>query len=200
MVGISSGGSSPHTRGAHLVLPFRAGDYGIIPAYAGSTFDNEFLCGPGTDHPRIRGEHDGSEIVVVEGLGSSPHTRGARRRSAAPRTRIRIIPAYAGSTSATHTSSRSWTDHPRIRGEHRQRPAHAEHDHGIIPAYAGSTMLKFMPVRAAADHPRIRGEHTEGSRHLRRLLGSSPHTRGARHESRQGGVGAGIIPAYAGST
>ena len=52
----------------------------------------------------------------------------------------------------------------------------------------------------SGDHPRIRGEHAAGAGDARALAGSSPHTRGARHERGQGGVGAGIIPAYAGST
>ena len=72
-------GSSPHTRGArhHARLPTRLP--GIIPAYAGSTHTPRTRPKPLADHPRIRGEH-----------------RHARRRR---RSRGRIIPAYAGSTS-----------------------------------------------------------------------------------------------------
>ena len=78
---VIAAGSSPHTRGAPSRNRKTVWRTGIIPAYAGSTFDSEFLCGPGTDHPRIRGEHP------------LPN-----RRRGQPG---RIIPAYAGSTIAS---------------------------------------------------------------------------------------------------
>ena len=134
-------------------------------------------------------------------MGSSPHTRGAPRRTAC-RTRCQ------------------W-DHPRIRGEHVAVWRDLEVPLGIIPAYAGSTnrleiavngwkgssphtrgALSFSPPRRARrrDHPRIRGEHKgiackvnsytgiipayAGSTlysltGIQATLGSSPHTRGA---------------------
>ena len=50
------------------------------------------------------------------------------------------------------------------------------------------------------DHPRIRGEHVAVVLVATLLVGSSPHTRGARHVLlRLDRVGR-IIPAYAGST
>ena len=112
---------------------------------------------------------------------------------------VRIIPAYAGSTSRSAIRlCRSW-DHPRIRGEHCFPPVSAvrgggssPHTRGahqgrrrvagecrIIPAYAGSTIFFWRVRHGLSDHPRIRGEHTPPWmwRVLRR--GSSPHTRGA---------------------
>ena len=71
-------GSSPHTRGAPKRISPVELRWRIIPAYAGSTAASRPLAARVADHPRIRGEHDGAEIVVVEDL--------------------RIIPAYAGST------------------------------------------------------------------------------------------------------
>ena len=175
-------GSSPHTRGALGI---------VTPEHVGAG-----------DHPRIRGEHianadtdqGGKGIIPAYagstnhlgqsmGLvrGSSPHTRGAPSRAA---------------PCATCTR-----DHPRIRGEHIPQVPAQRVPGGIIPAYAGSTwdtakskaadagssphtrgalfltILEFMGVR---DHPRIRGEHW--------------------HERLAGQQGAGIIPAYAGST
>ena len=50
------------------------------------------------------------------------------------------------------------------------------------------------------DHPRIRGEHLGESLYKNGMNGSSPHTRGARHQNRRRPVRTGIIPAYAGST
>ena len=91
--------------------------------------------------------------------GSSPHTRGALDRYLASISNWRIIPAYAGSTSASPAAASGRGDHPRIRGEHSKSDWHVtyiegssphtrgalleavllENDEGIIPAYAGST-------------------------------------------------------------
>ena len=51
-------GSSPHTRGARALDRQEAQRHRIIPAYAGSTVDYEYLTTYYEDHPRIRGEHD----------------------------------------------------------------------------------------------------------------------------------------------
>ena len=157
-------GSSPHTRGArehHVLLPAK---FGIIPAYAGST---RFWCHRrprGWDHPRIRGEHDGGELLENRDHGSSPHTRGAHPAPRPGRAGDRIIPAYAGSTRRAPRRPAEPTDHPRIRGEHDGGELLENRDHGssphtrgarrrrrsggsarrIIPAYAGSTACTRM--------------------------------------------------------
>ena len=134
--------------------------------------------------------------------------------------RVRIIPAYAGSTGRRATQPRPKPDHPRIRGEHTPRstkrprrrgssphtrgapalrPVHGRRP-GIIPAYAGSTKKERMVADEAKDHPRIRGEHSLAPPTDRGSTGSSPHTRGARSGSPGDTRTPGIIPAYAGST
>ena len=176
-------GDHPRIRGEHVLDGAAVGAVGgIIPAYAGSTLVlprsrcqswgssphtrgapegvNRLHVGDG-DHPRIRGEHvlDGAAVGAVGG----------------------IIPAYAGSTlvlprsrcqswgSSPHTRGAQSLpgarqggrgDHPRIRGEHA--PCGQPHvvRLGIIPAYAGST----TPLDC----------------HFAAVMGSSPHTRGAR--------------------
>ena len=137
--GILKPGSSPHTRGALHLMDLDGENYGIIPAYAGSTPWTSFAPSPYADHPRIRGEHSPRAPEPRPAQGSSPHTRGARNAGRERKRRAR--------------------DHPRIRGEHRLRPAgsrgvlgssphtrgaldEARFHHvvrGIIPAYAGST-------------------------------------------------------------
>ena len=71
---------------------------GIIPAYAGSTTSSPPRAVGHGDHPRIRGEHDDSDQYSIDGLGSSPHTRGALQLIDLGVVRAGIIPAYAGST------------------------------------------------------------------------------------------------------
>ena len=116
---LRTSGSSPHTRGALLGTTQIHALPRIIPAYAGSTGVRRSHPAHLQDHPRIRGEHSLSTSSTLTGAGSSPHTRGARishRRHFRP---VRIIPAYAGSTSIAECSTIARRDHPRIRGEHR---------------------------------------------------------------------------------
>mgnify|MGYP000899385223 CR=1 FL=1 len=158
-------GSSPHTRGApRSAAPPSIGGR-IIPAYAGSTACRPCRTASRPDHPRIRGEHADGGGQARHGEGSSPHTRGAPSVNSSDSAASRIIPAYAGSTSALRSSTRLLADHPRIRGEHDQpglfeafeagssphtrgaRVLAVDVDRGgrIIPAYAGST----PPTRSA---------------------------------------------------
>ena len=152
-------GSSPHTRGARTVGRLPVSLVGIIPAYAGSTPTASGTTRRGTDHPRIRGEHEPSHPAAVLMPGSSPHTRGAHARLPASPSLRRIIPAYAGSTRSPSSSLPGRADHPRIRGEHESLKSafmvpigSSPHTRGaprkrrrtparrrIIPAYAGST-------------------------------------------------------------
>ena len=192
--------SSPHTRGAPIPVPM---DRRAHP-----------------DHPRIRGEHDGRGRQADAQTGSSPHTRGAPAGAGLRPAPSRIIPAYAGSTSATLYEVSVVADHPRIRGEHmsigfRPDPDGGSSPHtrgapvrdrgalggqGIIPAYAGSTRLCGRRSGWSWDHPRIRGEHETHSAGNLPSSGSSPHTRGAHCWNVQLRTAYGIIPAYAGST
>ena len=195
----SEAGSSPHTRGAPIQRLRGSKLVRIIPAYAGSTLRPSFTMPKPEDHPRIRGEHSHFSFPFHLGSGSSPHTRGALCRRPSGRRRARIIPAYAGSTGVAGRLRVGGGDHPRIRGEHELLTAKklndtgssphtrgapdSERGHGllerIIPAYAGSTTTKKSLSTRIADHPRIRGEHECLAGAGDRVLGSSPHTRGA---------------------
>ena len=219
-------GSSPHTRGAHSRSDPLGGTRGIIPAYAGSTGLGRVPRADGRDHPRIRGEHSYVPERFGAGVGSSPHTRGAHPFDQGADDVLRIIPAYAGSTSRLSALNVKSPDHPRIRGEHtalavwaagkygssphtrgalhrpgpalRRRPA--RHRRRIIPAYAGSTPCGTLILTEGRDHPRIRGEHVSKCGFCVLPGGSSPHTRGALRRRLRSSRSSRIIPAYAGST
>ena len=75
-------GSSPHARGAQVLVRREKVAGGIIPACAGSTQRNRLFC--------------------IQHKGSSPHARGARRRAGEDRVHGGIIPACAGSTRSGH--------------------------------------------------------------------------------------------------
>ena len=192
-------GSSPHTRGARECGESDISGAGIIPAYAGSTYDFDVWCWNSWDHPRIRGEHVWLALSLPFPAGSSPHTRGAQPCPHRRRPEARIIPAYAGSTRCRSRRRGRSRDHPRIRGEHDLVVAgdsvfrgSSPHTRGapdirnlmdnylrIIPAYAGSTPSCSGVSSSGWDHPRIRGEHFDSSCQLFLPGGSSPHTRGA---------------------
>ena len=217
----AGGGSSPHTRGAHLHPVNELLKLRIIPAYAGSTeiivVEDLFS----QDHPRIRGEHHLQTWKGWSGNGSSPHTRGARLHGENKRVSRGIIPAYAGSTATAPAAIQAATwiipayagSTTRTSTTPRGRPGSSPHTRGahgklrlipcgvgIIPAYAGSTCTCWRAPRRASDHPRIRGEHVAWVAACQALRGSSPHTRGALDSREDDGPTLGIIPAYAGST
>ena len=200
-LGASTGWDHPRIRGEHRRRrrspPCRIR---IIPAYAGSTRRPAWSTGGGTDHPRIRGEHPSGPSLHGGPTGSSPHTRGAPRSSSRWSIRRGIIPAYAGSTiSCSRFVPAIMGSSPHTRGAlvAEDDPSFARR---IIPAYAGSTHPLLQCAMDCWDHPRIRGEHRPEPIFRRKDGGSSPHTRGAPAPGFSIRPGAGIIPAYAGST
>ena len=197
-----------------------AEEYGIIPAYAGSTRHGQRYSSQGWDHPRVCGEHFLEILVNADNTGSSPRMRGAHDPSGMLIRRVGIIPAYAGSTKKLQRNLLMIWDHPRVCGEHavrwplpgiaagsspRMRGAHVELFVrslvlGIIPAYAGSTCWSPSWCRRGWDHPRVCGEHNTAVTAMCGVSGSSPRMRGAPRDALGDRVAHGIIPAYAGST
>ena len=69
-------GSSPLTRGTRYDNASMILRGGIIPAYARNTRGHPSRRRGSRDHPRLRGEHELSEIEPSSKRGSSPLTRG----------------------------------------------------------------------------------------------------------------------------
>ena len=213
-------GSSPHTRGLPAEDLRRSGHPGIIPAHAGFT-PSPRRGGPrGGDHPRTRGVYLGEGVAVIDGDGSSPHTRGLLPDVVGAVAVGGIIPAHAGFTSWPCGAPRTSWDHPRTRGvycamplsrlvawgssphtrglralRHRRRPRP-----GIIPAHAGFTCRPRTRSRCGRDHPRTRGVYAAACASVCPAGGSSPHTRGLRGAGLPSACDCGIIPAHAGFT
>ena len=140
------------------------------------------------------------ERAVIKSAGSSPHTRGARHPFRNARRQLRIIPAYAGSTTTLRRPSRISWDHPRIRGEHDCSIYFTNFPTGSSPHTRGALLHHHEIISCSRDHPRIRGEHGAGVGDAGVEVGSSPHTRGARADRLDRHRFGWIIPAYAGST
>ena len=91
-------GSSPRMRGALSGSAVKLPIIGIIPAYAGSTWPRCPHPRTTRDHPRVCGEHAMCKFDVLDAPGSSPRMRGAHWYGSSIASKVRIIPAYAGST------------------------------------------------------------------------------------------------------
>ena len=131
------------------------------------------------DHPRIRGEHDGDLSRISHVAGSSPHTRGALDEPGDGHGGLRIIPAYAGSTTGRTGWRPLVRDHPRIRGEHLRAMVIVPSVVGSSPHTRGARGRPGLGGGCRTDHPRIRGEHVAEIPGKVVKAGSSPHTRGA---------------------
>ncbi len=191
-------GSSPPTRGTRTGGRLRPGESRFIPAHAGNTKAFLFRGINHSVHPRPRGEHASTATRYSLSSGSSPPTRGTRRRAVARTAGSRFIPAHAGNTVKKTLAVNIPPVHPRPRGEHARRvPVMSEesgsspptrgtrHAHRIagldarfIPAHAGNTISCTSSLPAQTVHPRPRGEHTTPCAAEVMAFGSSPPTRG----------------------
>ena len=111
--------------------------------------------------------------------GSSPLSRGIRRKDPTSEHQPRIIPALAGNTSGNPAGTNSSRDHPRSRGEY-----HCRFDTNSL-ALGSSPLSRGIPRRGVVC--RLRG-------------GSSPLSRGILRWRRDASHYLGIIPALAGNT
>ena len=111
-------GSPPHTRGTRLWDAFDGGEDRITPAHAGNTRRGKPITPQNQDHPRTRGEHLDEDELVVQELGSPPHTRGTRPDHVRAQPAHGITPAHAGNTFFLKLFLKIRKNHPRTRGEH----------------------------------------------------------------------------------
>ena len=193
-------GSSPLTRGK---LPSRTGDdpgARLIPAHAGKTFSMDSTSSQPEAHPRSRGENVRC-LVIPPGLsGSSPLTRGKPFGERSAYEQMRLIPAHAGKTAREElVTEASDGSSPLTRGKLALETLDDTRG-GLIPAHAGKTRPCPQAWQWSGAHPRSRGENTMHVAIVGFVPGSSPLTRGKRHESAQQPTVPGLIPAHAGKT
>ena len=113
----SGTGSSPLTRGKPGPCRARARSCGLIPAHAGKTSIRSLRSTIFRAHPRSRGENRMICRSAAARRGSSPLTRGKLRHEQRLPARDRLIPAHAGKTRSSSSSTSTRRAHPRVGGE-----------------------------------------------------------------------------------
>ena len=138
-------GSSPRVRGTHPICQRAPPPRRFIPACAGNTCGASCTAVWISVHPRVCGEHIGSERVERCHCGSSPRVRGTRVDATALRLVGRFIPACAGNTSPKAHRYPTSTVHPRVCGEHICRPISPAARIGSSPRVRGTHRLGCVP-------------------------------------------------------
>ena len=151
-------------------------------------------------HPRSRGENLIWSLPDATAGGSSPLTRGKRRRGSRRLRNCGLIPAHAGKTVVSDSSLANFRAHPRSRGEnptaYRGNAANA----GSSPLTRGKPLRGLPGAGPEVAHPRSRGENARIDAAIRLAQGSSPLTRGKRPITCAIFQCKGLIPAHAGKT
>ena len=192
----------------------------FIPAGAGNTSQVQWRVKPSAVYPRWRGEHRPVPDAVLLIAGLSPLARGTQRLMRLDCTCIRFIPAGAGNTLASASTSRACSVYPRWRGEHAPASGHSPKLAGLSPLARGTRTLawavcffsRFIPAGAGNTpprspflplslvYPRWRGEHIDTVQANSDRCGLSPLARGTQLlQSRNAGA-IRFIPAGAGNT
>ena len=213
-------GSSPRVRGKPGAGRVGQGLGRLIPARAGKTGKSMLLAVPVGAHPRACGENGRPGSRRRRAVGSSPRVRGKRMVWPSKTATPRLIPARAGKTPCSVTSTWVPGAHPRACGENPRIPCpvraqdgssprvrgkriggpHAQALARLIPARAGKTCPSALRIVGPRAHPRACGENEPVRALVLDCDGSSPRVRGKPEQARHPVVDGRLIPARAGKT
>ena len=98
LIGVAADGSSPRGRGKHQEPDFECLGVGLIPAWAGKTWNMLMMRSATGAHPRVGGENRSLPGPSRKSGGSSPRGRGKRLLVVPAVALIGLIPAWAGKT------------------------------------------------------------------------------------------------------
>ncbi len=168
----------------------------------------------------MRGEYQLRRKLQEVALGSPPLARGIHLDFLDFVRAVRITPACAGNTLSPKNKGRQTEDHPRLRGEYKERAKKSRPSwgspplargirarrreprqrSGITPACAGNTSCSSRNPKLNTDHPRLRGEYEKDVAKKQTNKGSPPLARGIQAARYKITDGHGITPACAGNT
>ena len=92
-------------------------------------------------HPRVGGENGRRQSDRGADLGSSPRGRGKQDGNRKPRSKSRLIPAWAGKTSDLQGHEAGRKAHPRVGGENTVNALRNLRDEGSSPRGRGKHFL-----------------------------------------------------------
>ena len=213
-------GSPPRMRGRGRFPTLRFRHIGITPAYAGKSFRHHGREYVRQDHPRVCGEEEFGQQLVLQAEGSPPRMRGRAVALGCVLSWLGITPAYAGKRAPFQKMSTLGRDHPRVCGEEAPKKKKSSHGQGspprmrgravtadflllkfgITPAYAGKSHPATPTTSGGRDHPRVCGEELSAGGGICAGLGSPPRMRGRASGSWKYFCAIGITPAYAGKS
>ena len=138
-------GPSPRVRGTLDRAALDTGVVRSIPACAGNT-----RLSPGSGHapsvhPRVCGEHTASRALSFACSGPSPRVRGTPDDAVDNRVPRRSIPACAGNTPRRCPPRAPRSVHPRVCGEHHDRPRSWPGSSGPSPRVRGTRWCPRRP-------------------------------------------------------
>ena len=197
---MTTGGSSPLTRGKRTHSSARPTRVRLIPAHAGKTAGPPPAKPSGAAHPRSRGENAAQGGGGPEQVGSSPLTRGKLGNGVERLRRRGLIPAHAGKTTAASTCAPSHPAHPRSRGENMGCHSRGGHGVGSSPLTRGKRCGCGRAVLQPRLIPAHAGKTCSRANSASAFAGSSPLTRGKLCPSNLAGHECRLIPAHAGKT
>ena len=172
-------GSSPRGRGKRGARARGNLRPRLIPAWAGKTMGDRRGASPEPAHPRVGGENLVDAAAGSSDAGSSPRGRGKLFHAFDEFPSARLIPAWAGKTSARRRCARRRWAHPRVGGENRvaclpslattgsSPRGRGKLEEGelsalitrLIPAWAGKTPPRAARWQGMMAHPRVGGEN-----------------------------------------
>ena len=150
-------------------------------------------------HPRVCGEHTIVKFIIKFWHGSSPRMRRTRASCLRQVGKLRFIPACAGNTRTSSSSSRFGTVHPRVCEEHQQKTASHPTAPGSYPRVRVTLWRSRHRCRADRIIPAHAGNGAADPGHslLHRFI---PCARGTLQVIHDEGIERRFIPACAGNT
>ena len=152
-------GSSPPVRGTLAFEALVTHVHRFIPACAGNTRVSGSRCRCSTVHPRLCGEHQIGNVVVVGDYGSSPPVRGTPWLPEHRTTHHRFIPACAGNTAMMPSEKGITAVHPRLCGEHLSKHPKPHGKAGSSPPVRGTLGRWGKVIDYCRFIPPVRGTH-----------------------------------------
>ena len=159
-------GASPRLRGKQLGAERGAGPARCIPAPAGETDEEDEDHPFSPVHPRACGGNGIGGVGAAARVGASPRLRGKPSPAESRSCDIRCIPAPAGETAPSSTSSGPSAVHPRACGGNDPGPDSYDGELGASPRLRGKRGPGSLrrPFRGAS--PRLRGKLFRGKKKM----------------------------------